>query len=172
MCKRLQEPSCQLEILMKMARAQLSSWERHSRLECNLESLLPLAKMNIWQNLTHLEGALLDKPSEREDRGEVGYFLQLDFRSPRGKEHSLLWKLNSYIDVLIKEGRFLKPDQAHWKLWSHGIILHAQTLQTLCWMLNLYKPSKKKKLHGLSPRANYTDRATAASRRSVANLCG
>jgi hypothetical protein len=30
----------------------------------------------------------------------------------------------------------------------------------------------KKKLHGLSPRANYTDRATAASRRSVANLCG
>jgi hypothetical protein len=29
-----------------------------------------------------------------------------------------------------------------------------------------------KKLHGLSPRANYTDRATAASRRSVANLCG
>jgi hypothetical protein len=33
-------------------------------------------------------------------------------------------------------------------------------------------PNKKKKLHGLSPRANYTDRATAASRRSVANLCG
>jgi hypothetical protein len=32
--------------------------------------------------------------------------------------------------------------------------------------------SKKKKLHDLSPRANYTDRATAASRRSVANLCG
>jgi hypothetical protein len=30
----------------------------------------------------------------------------------------------------------------------------------------------KKKLHGLSPRANYTDRATAASRRSVANLWG
>jgi hypothetical protein len=27
-------------------------------------------------------------------------------------------------------------------------------------------------LHGLSPRANYTDRATASSRRSVANLCG
>jgi hypothetical protein len=27
-------------------------------------------------------------------------------------------------------------------------------------------------LHGLSPRANYTDRATVASRRSVANLCG
>jgi hypothetical protein len=29
-----------------------------------------------------------------------------------------------------------------------------------------------KKLHGLSPRANYTDRATAACRRSVANFCG
>jgi hypothetical protein len=28
------------------------------------------------------------------------------------------------------------------------------------------------KLHGLSPRANYTDRATAAYRRSDANFCG
>jgi hypothetical protein len=39
-----------------------------------------------------------------------------------------------------------------------------------------YKPKKPVAvavlLHGLSPRANYTDRATAASRRSVANLCG
>jgi hypothetical protein len=32
--------------------------------------------------------------------------------------------------------------------------------------------SYKTELHGLSPRANYTDRATAACRRSVANLCG
>jgi hypothetical protein len=29
---------------------------------------------------------------------------------------------------------------------------------------------KKRKLHGLSPRANYTDRATAACRRSVCQL--
>jgi hypothetical protein len=29
---------------------------------------------------------------------------------------------------------------------------------------------KKKKLHGLSPRANYTDRATAACRRSDCQL--
>jgi hypothetical protein len=29
---------------------------------------------------------------------------------------------------------------------------------------------QKKKLHGLSPRANYTDRATAASRRSGCQL--
>jgi hypothetical protein len=29
-----------------------------------------------------------------------------------------------------------------------------------------------KKLHGLSPRANYTDQATVACRRSDANLCG
>jgi hypothetical protein len=31
---------------------------------------------------------------------------------------------------------------------------------------------QKKKLHCLSPRANYTDRATAACRRSDANLRG
>jgi hypothetical protein len=30
--------------------------------------------------------------------------------------------------------------------------------------------TKKKKLHGLSPRANYTDRATAACRRSDCQL--
>jgi hypothetical protein len=30
----------------------------------------------------------------------------------------------------------------------------------------------KKKLHGLSPRANYTDRATAACRRSGCQFCG
>jgi hypothetical protein len=42
--------------------------------------------------------------------------------------------------------------------------------------LKKHKPwfdeKKQKKLHGLSPRANYTDRVTAASWRSVANLCG
>jgi hypothetical protein len=48
------------------------------------------------------------------------------------------------------------------------------TLSTLTLFTNRAARSliKKKKLHGLSPRANYTDRATAASRRSVANLCG
>jgi hypothetical protein len=33
-------------------------------------------------------------------------------------------------------------------------------------------PRSKKKLHGLSPRANYTDRATAACRRSDCEICG
>jgi hypothetical protein len=34
------------------------------------------------------------------------------------------------------------------------------------WRFNLHTFTYKLKLHGLSPRANYTDRATAASRRS------
>jgi hypothetical protein len=33
-----------------------------------------------------------------------------------------------------------------------------------------YSRSYQNKLHGLSPRANYTDRATAACRRSVCQL--
>jgi hypothetical protein len=45
-------------------------------------------------------------------------------------------------------------------------------LNTSTVALRVVRKKKKKKLHGLSPRANYTDRATAASRRSVANLCG
>jgi hypothetical protein len=32
--------------------------------------------------------------------------------------------------------------------------------------------TKKTKFHGQSPRGNYTDRATAACRRSVTNFCG
>jgi hypothetical protein len=39
--------------------------------------------------------------------------------------------------------------------------------------VKVYRPfpvTKKKKLHGLSPRANYTDRATAACRRSDCQL--
>jgi CBS-domain-containing membrane protein len=39
------------------------------------------------------------------------------------------------------------------------------------WMnLSRKRAVKKKKLHGLSPRANYTDRATAACRRSDCQL--
>jgi hypothetical protein len=37
-------------------------------------------------------------------------------------------------------------------------------------MLASYREQKQTKLHGLSPRANYTDRATAASRRSGCQL--
>jgi hypothetical protein len=37
-------------------------------------------------------------------------------------------------------------------------------------VLGLDKQTKKNKLHGLSPRANYTDRATAACRRSDCQL--
>jgi hypothetical protein len=36
--------------------------------------------------------------------------------------------------------------------------------------LELHAITKKKKLHGLSPRANYTDRATATCRRSDCQL--
>jgi hypothetical protein len=39
-------------------------------------------------------------------------------------------------------------------------------------LLETWVSKTKKKLHGLSPRANYTDRATAACRRSDANFCG
>jgi hypothetical protein len=61
--------------------------------------------------------------------------------------------------------RSLKPDVkrvhfCHNKLWKK--------LCRLFFPASIH-PMEKKKLHGLSPRANYTDRATAASRRSVAN---
>jgi hypothetical protein len=56
----------------------------------------------------------------------------------------------------------------HWE--SHTVCTKRKLkAQQLCVK---YSTLQKKKHHGLSPRANYTDRATAASRRSVANLCG
>jgi hypothetical protein len=48
---------------------------------------------------------------------------------------------------------------------------YAMLLVTINTATPLYNLKKlKKKLHGLSPRANYTDRATAACRRSDCQL--
>jgi hypothetical protein len=46
-------------------------------------------------------------------------------------------------------------------------ILILQPIHALCWSYNI---EHRKKLHGLSPQANYTDRATAACRRSDCQL--
>jgi hypothetical protein len=43
-------------------------------------------------------------------------------------------------------------------------------LNCAIWFTELKTRTTKKKLHGLSPRANYTDRATAACRRSDCQL--
>jgi hypothetical protein len=49
--------------------------------------------------------------------------------------------------------------------------LHFSFLHILCLVIPEHgKTKKKKNFHGLSPRANYTDRATAACRRSDCQL--
>jgi hypothetical protein len=56
---------------------------------------------------------------------------------------------------------------------KYCLIKHAETLLRTkdCYTHSLVSRSlKKTKLYGLSPRANYTDRATAACRRSVCQL--
>jgi hypothetical protein len=50
--------------------------------------------------------------------------------------------------------------------FARAIIFESQ------YFIFLLKFPEQKKLHGLSPQANYTDRATAACRRSNANFCG
>jgi hypothetical protein len=64
----------------------------------------------------------------------------------------------------------LDASQSYGPPWRIEEMFYFTYLQMI--YLTTYQKKKKKKLHGLSPRANYTDRATAASRRSVANLCG
>jgi hypothetical protein len=49
-------------------------------------------------------------------------------------------------------------------------MMYSITESLAVWTLFIVKKTKKKKLHGLSPRANYTDRATAACRRSDCQL--
>jgi hypothetical protein len=51
-----------------------------------------------------------------------------------------------------------------WSLYTGSTFLRLET--TLQWAALCMNSSIKKKLYGLSPRANYTDRATAACRRS------
>jgi hypothetical protein len=57
-------------------------------------------------------------------------------------------------------------------LWQTEIGRIAASLTLMKHYLPLHskKTKKKTKLHGLSPRANYTDRATAAGRRSDCQL--
>jgi hypothetical protein len=61
------------------------------------------------------------------------------------------------------------------------VFLEVDERMVMCYIITAYSAPKilgvlisrlsmKKKLHGLSPRANYTDRATAACRRSVCQL--
>jgi hypothetical protein len=47
-----------------------------------------------------------------------------------------------------------------------GISLKSSHILASVWRVPTYSSEALKKLHGLSPRANYTDRATAACRRS------
>jgi hypothetical protein len=56
--------------------------------------------------------------------------------------------------------------------WTGGLFFITKTFTTIwCRDPSIFTELKKKqKLHGLSPRANYTDRATAACRRSDCQL--
>jgi hypothetical protein len=59
------------------------------------------------------------------------------------------------------------------KVWENHVGMKLNgTYQFLAYVdgVNLLGEHKQNKLHGLSPRANYTDRATAASRRSGRKL--
>jgi hypothetical protein len=58
-----------------------------------------------------------------------------------------------------------------WKQILHSTIVDSR-LTTLTRDRSQYFLEEEKKLHGLSPRAKYTDRATAACRRSDGNFCG
>jgi hypothetical protein len=67
-----------------------------------------------------------------------------------GSEEQLLYLIRIQVR---KEGKQLKPSSSCKITKKYGNI-----------------KTKKTKLHGLSPRANYTDRATAACRRSDCQL--
>jgi hypothetical protein len=48
----------------------------------------------------------------------------------------------------------------------HGVVLKQLTTGTISLFTLPYQTKTKTKLYGLSPQANYTDRATTACRRS------
>jgi hypothetical protein len=53
--------------------------------------------------------------------------------------------------------------------WLYRIMIHSVFQNSANWLVK-YAETKQNKLHGLSPRANYTDRATAACRRTDCQL--
>jgi hypothetical protein len=82
--------------------------------------------------------------------------------------HNARLALQSHIGVIDTHLKIITSECKNWDV-EPG----CQQL-TACVCRSDVRANKQKtnELHGLSPRANYTDRATAASRRSVANLCG
>jgi hypothetical protein len=76
--------------------------------------------------------------------------------------------------LMPQEGSTAAVDEAPADYWllSHG----SQLDSTLSWWsFTIVRHGfwvEEKKLHGLSPRANYTDRATAGGRRSNCQICG
>jgi hypothetical protein len=53
---------------------------------------------------------------------------------------------------------------------AQSLVYISRAEDSFMWLAILMKGFSKKKLHGLSPRANYTDRATAACWRSDCQL--
>jgi hypothetical protein len=94
----------------------------------------------------------------------------------------ILWYLQLEVSGCHENGRKLvvgNPERVRWDTDRDTITI--DLLENIGLVFCVFRSGllfarkeqkKKKKLHVLSPRANYTDRATAASRRSVANLCG
>lgn len=107
--KWLQERSCQLENLMKMARTQLSSWEPTRDSSAILKAYFLLGKWTfyrtcrIWQTRWYVKLWELGR--------EAGYFLQLYFKSQKGKNTTYS---GNEIHVLIIEWKikcFCRPQR-------------------------------------------------------------
>jgi hypothetical protein len=70
------------------------------------------------------------------------------------------------LSALLTGGTLLSRDIIFFFFFAFGIYFCSKLSETH----GLEQPEKKKKLHGQSERANYTDRATAACRRSDCQL--
>jgi hypothetical protein len=75
----------------------------------------------------------------------------------------------SVITQDISEGNLSSAD-----MWNLSLMVMMKLIRVFCVpkaiLLKAVLKKRKKKLHGLSPRANYTNRATAACRRSDCQL--
>jgi hypothetical protein len=70
------------------------------------------------------------------------------------------------VSCVLKSAIFLYDEQQYRFISVQSACKHIKVPV----VMNLYKNKQTNKLHGLSPRANYTDRATASCRRSDCQL--
>jgi hypothetical protein len=109
------------------------------------------------RQITYVYSTFLSRVITGDERWIYGY-------DPETKQQSSQWKMKIKVKSMFTIFFYIKA------IFHKEFVLAGQTVNSAYYGEFWRLKKTKTKLHGLSPRANYTDRATAACRRSDCQL--